>query len=129
MKKMLFLFALTTCLLLNTAQANSVDYTWANQTKVTFKVSPFCISIAKGDLETVKKLIDRGIDINQKSNGMTPLMYAARFNRADIAKLLIAKGAKLKTKSDKGKTAYQYAKLFKAKDVMAILETALSKNN
>ena len=81
------------------------------------KVSPFCVAIVKGDLETVKKLIDLGTDVNKKSNGMTPAMYAAKFNRVDILKVLVNNGAKLKIKSDKGMTVAKLAKLSNAVDV------------
>ncbi|MCB0446950.1 MAG: ankyrin repeat domain-containing protein, partial [Gelidibacter sp.] len=47
-------------------------------------ISPLCKSIVKGDIETVKKLIELGVNINEKSNGMTPAMYAARFNKVKI---------------------------------------------
>lgn len=94
--------------------------------ETVFKVNPFCISIAKGDIETVKKLLSLGEDVNQKSNGMTPLMYAAKYNRTEILELLIAKGADLKTTSNKKMTAIQYAKLHGAKDAHKILEHALN---
>ena len=76
----------------------------------------------KGDLETVSKLIDLGQDVNKKSNGLTPAMYAAKFNRVDILKLLLEKGAKLKIKSEKGMTAEQYAKLSNATDILTFME-------
>lgn len=94
-----------------------------------FKVNSFCVSIAKGDFETVKKLIERGADINAKSNGMTPVMYAAKFNRTDILKLLITQGANLKAKSDKGMTAIKYADLHGAKEAKAILKESLAKKS
>ena len=81
------------------------------------KVSPLCMSIAKGDMETVKKLVDLGADLNKKSNGLTPAMYAARYNRLDILKLLVENGAKLKAKSDKGLTAKKYAEASNAKEI------------
>jgi len=90
--------------------------------KVVSKVNAFCLSIAKGDIETVKKLITLGEDVNQKSNGMTPLMYAARYNKCDILKLLIANGAELKTKSPQGFTALKYAKLSSAGKAIVFLE-------
>ena len=83
------------------------------------------MSIAKGDFETVVKLINLGTDVNQKSNGMTPAMYAAKFNRCEILKLLINNGAQLKVKSDKGMTAKKYAELSNAKEAKAIIENAL----
>jgi len=86
------------------------------------QTSPFCMAIVKGDTETVKKLIELGSDINKKSNGMTPLMFAARYNRVDIIKLLVEKGANIKTKNSKGYNAMKFAKLSNAKEAMALLE-------
>ncbi|WP_353779822.1 ankyrin repeat domain-containing protein [Winogradskyella sp. 3972H.M.0a.05] len=86
------------------------------------KVNPFCTSIAKGDIDTVKKLIELGSDVNQKSNGMTPLQYAAKFNRVEIMKLLIKHGAKVGVRSDKGMTAMKYAKMSNAKEAVALLK-------
>lgn len=85
-------------------------------------VSPFCMSIVKGDFETVKKLIEFGADVNTTSNGMTPAMFAARYNRVDILELLVKKGAVLKTKSEKGLTAMDYAKQSNAKEAIAYLK-------
>jgi ankyrin repeat protein len=96
--------------------------------KVVSNVNAFCISIARGDTETVEKLITLGENINEKSNGMTPLMYAARFNRVDVLRLLIANGANLKARSEKGFTALKYAKLSGAKDAEAILEQAIAES-
>ncbi|MEZ4801953.1 MAG: ankyrin repeat domain-containing protein [Gelidibacter sp.] len=85
-------------------------------------VSPFCMSIVKGDIDTVKKLIELGADVNQKSNGMTPAMYAAKFNKVEILKLLVEKGANLKTKSEQGFKAIKYAELSNATEALAYLE-------
>ena len=92
-----------------------------------FKVNPFCTSIAKGDIETVKKLISLGADVNEKSNGMTPLQYAAKFNRVEIIKVLYKNGAKVDVKSDKGMTAMKYAKLSNAKEAITLLKELSSK--
>ncbi|WP_062062503.1 ankyrin repeat domain-containing protein [Aquimarina longa] len=87
-----------------------------------YKTSPFCMAIVKGDLETVKKLIELGSDVNEKSEGMTPLMYAARFNRTEIIKVLVKKGARIKTKDSKGYTAMKFAKLSNAKEAITLLK-------
>jgi len=65
-------------------------------------VNPFCATIVQGYLEMFKKLITLGKDINQNLNGKTPLQNTARYNRSEIAKLLLEKEAKLNAKSDMG---------------------------
>jgi len=62
------------------------------------EATPLHVAIYKGDLEFIKKLIDFGADVNEKSYGLTPLMIAARYNKVEIMKLLIAKGAKVEEK-------------------------------
>ncbi|MET2986661.1 ankyrin repeat domain-containing protein [Aureibaculum conchae] len=88
-------------------------------------VSTFCKLITTGNYDAVKSMINAGVDIDKKSIGMTPLMYAARYNKVDIVKLLIANGADLKEKSNKGYTALKYAKISKAKDTYNIIAEAL----
>lgn len=93
---------------------------------VTYDVSAFCKLIQKGNFEAVKSMIEAGENVNKKSNGLTPLMFAARHNKAKIASLLIKHGAKLKTKSDRGNmTALAMAKRSKAKDAIKVIESAL----
>ncbi|WP_335966022.1 ankyrin repeat domain-containing protein [Galbibacter sp. PAP.153] len=132
MKKLAFVTALLLTIgvtFANTSK-NEKDFetnTLVSSIAVTPNVSPFCMSIVKGDYETVKKLIDLGADVNAKSNGMTPAMYAAKFNRVDILELLIAKDANLKAKcSKKGLTALEYAELSNATDAIAVLKKALN---
>ena len=78
-----------------------------------------------GDYDAVESLIKEGVDVNKKSNGLTPLMFAARHNKVKIAKLLIANGAKLKLKSDKGYTALKYAEISNATEAKMIIKKAL----
>lgn len=90
------------------------------------KVSTICKLIQMGDIDGVKNLINNGTNINQKSCGLTPLMYAARQNKTDIVKLLLSHGAKLKTKSDKGLTALDYAEQSKAVESYNIIAKAMN---
>jgi len=90
-------------------------------------VSTFCMAIVKGDFETVKKLVELGADIEERSKGLTPLMYAAKFNKTDILEYLIEKGANLKARdTNNGFTALKFAELSNAKEAKAILEKALN---
>ncbi len=93
--------------------------------EVAVEINSFCKAIMKGDIETVKSLIALGEDVNQKSLGMTPAIFAARYNQAEILELLIEKGANLKLKCDKGRTAKEYAKLSNAKEALAVIEAKL----
>lgn len=88
-------------------------------------ISSFCKAIVQGDYDTVKSLIALGENVNQKSLGMTPAMFAARYNKVEILELLIENGADLKIKSDKGFSAKKYAELSNATDAITVLETAL----
>lgn len=129
MKKSIIISAIALCFSIVSVNATPLTTTVETfETVAFFKVNSFCVSIAKGDIDTVKTLISRGEDVNEKSNGMTPVMYAAKFNRTEILNLLIAQGANLKAKSDKGMTALKYAELHGAKDAKVIIKEALVKN-
>lgn len=54
-----------------------------------------------GDLDKVEKLIDRGIDLKDKS-GYTALHYAARNGHVDVCKLLLNKGANVNAVTKSG---------------------------
>jgi len=107
----------------STVTTNSFNETVTFETisVVTTEVSTFCKLITKGDLEAVKSMIAAGTDINKKSVGMTPIMYAARYNRVEIVNLLIAKGADLRIKSNRGYTALEYAEMSKAIDTYKVI--------
>ncbi|MBF01234.1 MAG: hypothetical protein CMP77_14845 [Flavobacterium sp.] len=87
-------------------------------------MTPLCVAICKGDLETVKKFIEYGADVNEKSNGATPLMLAARYNQVEMIKLLLENGANLRLEDQKGFTAIKYAELSNAKEALAVLKEA-----
>ena len=128
MKKTAILSILAFSLLMVNFNAHATNLevkTLSYETSTT--INPFCMAIVKGDYETVKKLIDLGEDVNIKSSGMSPVMYAAKFNKVDILKLLIKNGANLKARCSKGHTALKYAELSNAKDAKALIVEALAK--
>lgn len=88
-------------------------------------VNSFCKAIMEGDFDTVKRMIELGENVNQKSLGMTPAIFAARYNKAEILELLISNGADLKIKSDKGFTVKKYAELSNASEALAVIEAAM----
>ncbi|MDF0715580.1 ankyrin repeat domain-containing protein [Muricauda sp. 334s03] len=130
MKKTIFTVAAVCLLALSGVSANELK---ANETESTIEmVSPdalsaFCKAVMQGDVETVKKFIELGEDVNQKSLGKAPIHYAARYNKAEVLKVLIANGADLKKRCDGGMTAMKYAKLSNATEAQAVLEAAMKK--
>ncbi len=89
------------------------------------EISSFCKAVIQGDVVTVKRLISLGEDIDQKSLGMTPAMFAARYNKVEILSVLIAHGADLTLKSNQGFSVKKYAELSNAAEALALIETAL----
>jgi ankyrin repeat protein len=90
-------------------------------------LSSFCKAIIEGDVETVKRLIELGEDVNQKSLGKTPAIFAARYNKVDILDLLIANGADLKIKCDNGYNAKKHAELSNATEALEVINASLKK--
>lgn len=87
-------------------------------------VAPISIAVAQSDIETVIKFLEFGADIEVKTevNGMTPLMYAARYNNVEMINLLINNGADVNATSKLGYTAFQYAELAGANDAATLLK-------
>jgi len=87
--------------------------------------TPLGIAISKGDVATVKKLIEYGASVHEKCNGMTPLMIAARYNQSEIITLLLKSGANVKEKDERGLTALRHAEASNAKEAAVLLKEAM----
>ena len=85
-------------------------------------VSALCTAVAKGEIEKVKQLLNNGVDVNKKSNGMQPIHYAARHNRLDINKVLITAGSDIHTPCDKGYSAISHAQKTNAVEAAEFLK-------
>ena len=91
------------------------------------ELNSFCKAIIRGGVVTVKKLIELGEDVNQKSLGKTPAIFAARYNKVEILELLIANGADLKIKCDNGYNAKKHAELSNATEALEVINASLQK--
>jgi len=125
MIKTVLTFAIATLVVATSSfAANSIESTpgveIANPTGI--EINSFCKAIVTGDIETVKRLIDLGADVNQRSLGKTPAIFAARHNRAEILELLIANGADLEERCFKGWTIEKHAALSDAQEVLVVLK-------
>ncbi|WP_294966769.1 ankyrin repeat domain-containing protein [Sulfurimonas sp.] len=87
-------------------------------------VSIFDSSVTYNNIEMVKYMIEQGIDVNftQRRSGFTPLMAAASYGRADIAKLLIDNGANQEAVDAKGFSAIDFARKMNKKSVLDVLD-------
>lgn len=124
-KAIIYLSFALVALFSNTAVANASTVSKFGLVTEYKNATPLAVAIVKGDIETVKKFIEYGADVNEKSNGLSPLMIAARYNQVDILNLLLEKGAKLKDTDEKGLTALKYAQMSKADGAVAVLKKAL----
>ncbi|UMB59308.1 ankyrin repeat domain-containing protein [Lutibacter sp. A80] len=128
MKKSILSIALLLSVFLVSAKNDITEKTPTKHFNLSTNVNAFCKLIQMGDYDAVRALIEEGENINLKSSGLTPLMFAARHNKTEIAKLLIENGAKLKLKSSKnGFTALKWAEASNAKETYAVIKNALQK--
>lgn len=86
------------------------------------EVSPLCKAVATGNTAEVKRLLNNGVDVNAKSNGMMPIHYAAKYNRVELIKVLITAGSEIHKPCDKGYTALRHAEKVKATDAAQFLK-------
>ena len=123
MKKSVIYLGLALVTFGNVAMASNEVKTVKNPVELTgYTANPLNVAISKGDIVAVKKFIEYGADVNLMSEDLTPLMTAARYNKFEIIKVLLASGAKPTTKNESGFTALRYAELSNASESIALLK-------
>ena len=128
MKKTISLLGLAFVATANVALASNVETTTSESIAIVYNdAKPLFVAISKGDIATVKKFVEYGMDVNETLNGMTPLMFAVRFNNPEIAKFLIEKGADVSRKNNNGYTALRLAEESKATAVAEVIKAASQK--
>ncbi len=126
MKKTIIYLGITLMAFSSFSFASNTNFIGNQKTLNIFNVSPdpLVVAISKGEIETVKKFIENGTKVNKKLNGLTPLMYAARYNKVEIIGYLLQKGADRDIKDGQGFTALKYAELSNAKEAIAVLKSS-----
>jgi Ankyrin repeats (3 copies) len=82
-------------------------------------------SSEKNELDTVKYLLESGVDVNCKTReGFTPLILAVQKGNLEIAKILIIKGANVDAKAKDGLTALDLAKKNNHTELINLLASA-----
>lgn len=80
------------------------------------------LSIKLNSKECFTALTNRKADVDKDCNGKTPLIYAAKYGRLEMAKKLIKKGANFRKKYN-GRTALDYAKKYKKTTLIEYLNS------
>jgi len=78
----------------------------------------------EGNIEAVKQHIAAGTDVDAKTRGETPLLWAARFGQSQVAELLIAEGADVNAKNVVGQTPLHCAAMAGHKEIIELLIAA-----
>jgi hypothetical protein len=84
---------------------------------------PIHSAVWNGDLEGVQAELDNGVDVDEKDDlwGRTPLHIAAEEGHKEIAELLIAEGADVNAKDDRGETSLDWAEETNNKEIADLL--------
>lgn len=86
-------------------------------------VTPLMIAASRGRADTVKDLIEKGADVNERDKryGMTALMSASLSGHTDIVKFLIDRGADVNGKDGDGTTPLIKAAMNRRFDTVRLL--------
>lgn len=123
MKKSVIILSMALAISTNVSEASNQKPAVKNQvSSPVYETSPLHYAVCEGDIESVKKYIKYGENVNKLSRGMSPLMLAARFNKFEIIKILLASGANPTLENEKGFKALNYAQYAKANESIAILK-------
>lgn len=86
--------------------------------KNQYGMTPFLVALARGDIQCASAMLNYGADVNSRDAlGETPLMLLHQFDPSDptahhVLDELLAKGADVMAKDDKGQTAEDWALLY-----------------
>ncbi|QFR43314.1 ankyrin repeat domain-containing protein [Sulfurimonas sp. CVO] len=87
-------------------------------------VTIFDMAVTYGNMEMVKYMISKGVDVNstKRRSRFTPLMAAACYGRVEIAKLLIECGADKNAVDVKGISVVDFARKTNKKSILLLLD-------
>jgi hypothetical protein len=85
------------------------------------KITPLSFAVLHDKLTAAYLLLENKADPEIMSQGKTPLMFASRYNRPEIAKLLLSQGAAVNSINDERNTAFHYAAKYSNLEILKLL--------
>jgi ankyrin repeat protein/caspase domain-containing protein len=83
--------------------------------------TPLMQAVKKGDINSVKPLLDQGADVNETFYGETALMVASYYGPIEIVKMLLNRGADVNIVRGDGWSALSYAASGRQTDTVKLL--------
>ena len=90
--------------------------------------TPLALTIKLGASESFKTLIDKNVGLEKTCSSKTPLMYAAKYDRLAMFEALVNAGADHSYKNKKGRSAKDYSKKYKRKQIYLYIKSLESEN-
>jgi hypothetical protein len=85
------------------------------------KVTPLSFAVLNDKLTAAYLLLEHDADPEILSQGKTSLMFASRYNRPEIAKLLLSQGADINNTNEDKNTAFHYAAKYSNLEILKLL--------
>ena len=87
-------------------------------------VSIFDMSITYNNIDMVKFMIEKGVNVNftNRKSKFTPLMAAVSYGHLEIVKFLLEHGANQEAVDEKGFSAIDFARKMNKKSILSILD-------
>lgn len=79
--------------------------------------TPLIMTIKAGAIDSFNALLVKGADVEKTCSSKSPLMYAAKYGQLEMAKSLIKAGAYYEHVNSKGRSAKDYSKKYKQKEI------------
>lgn len=110
------------CLLSGEWEPADSDLVWSSGTQVTDMAESFDQAVLEGNIELVKSLLSKGVDVSAPDGpGQAALLIAVRSSNKVLVELLIAKGANVNAKGPGGATFLHSASRSGHRDIVELL--------
>jgi ankyrin repeat protein len=104
-------------LIIAAGEANLNNCYMINETSYSL----LAMAIKSNAKNCLKRLLKENVNIEKVCETKTPLLYAVKYGKLEMLKLLVESGANYNIVTSKGRTAKDYAKKYKRNEVLEYL--------